>query len=128
MIRNLLLCGIFAVCLLFLFIPAFPQHNSPSATASSSDLVKRGEYLTIIGGCHDCHTPKKMGAKGPEPDFSKALSGHPATEKIPEIPKAALAPGQWLAVTNNHLTAWAGPWGVSFAFNLTPDEETGMGT
>ncbi len=25
------------------------------------------------------------------------------------------------------LTAWAGPWGVSFAVNLTPDRETGIG-
>lgn len=25
------------------------------------------------------------------------------------------------------LTAWAGPWGVSFAANLTPDNETGIG-
>ena len=24
------------------------------------------------------------------------------------------------------LTAWAGPWGVSFAANLTPDKETGI--
>jgi hypothetical protein len=24
------------------------------------------------------------------------------------------------------LTAWAGPWGVSFAVNLTPDKETGI--
>jgi hypothetical protein len=29
---------------------------------------------------------------------------------------------------NEHFTAWAGPWGVSFSMNLTPDEETGMGT
>ena len=27
---------------------------------------------------------------------------------------------------NPMLTAWAGPWGVSFAFNLTPDKETGI--
>jgi hypothetical protein len=25
------------------------------------------------------------------------------------------------------LTAWAGPWGVSFGTNLTPDKETGIG-
>jgi hypothetical protein len=25
------------------------------------------------------------------------------------------------------LTAWAGPWGVSFALNLTPDVATGIG-
>jgi hypothetical protein len=32
-----------------------------------------------------------------------------------------------LAMTNQMLTAWAGPWGVSFAMNLTRDKETGLG-
>jgi hypothetical protein len=32
-----------------------------------------------------------------------------------------------LASTNSSLTAWAGPWGVSFAINLTPDKATGIG-
>ena len=32
-----------------------------------------------------------------------------------------------MAVTNLMLTAWADPWGVSFAINLTPDKETGIG-
>jgi hypothetical protein len=30
------------------------------------------------------------------------------------------------AATNPSLSAWAGPWGVSFAMNLTPDKETGI--
>ncbi len=30
-------------------------------------------------------------------------------------------------MTNGHLTAWAGPWGVSYAANLTPDKRTGLG-
>jgi hypothetical protein len=25
------------------------------------------------------------------------------------------------------MTAWAGPWGVSFTANLTPEQETGLG-
>lgn len=25
------------------------------------------------------------------------------------------------------LTAWSGPWGISYAVNLTPDENTGLG-
>jgi hypothetical protein len=28
---------------------------------------------------------------------------------------------------NNNLTAWVGPWGISFAANLTPDMVTGSG-
>ena len=26
------------------------------------------------------------------------------------------------------LTAWSGPWGISYAINLTPDENTGIGS
>jgi hypothetical protein len=32
-----------------------------------------------------------------------------------------------IALTNPSLSAWAGPWGVSFAINLTPDTATGIG-
>jgi hypothetical protein len=39
-----------------------------------------------------------------------------------------IAPGKWGALTNNHLTAWVGGWGVSFAPNLTPDKATGLGS
>jgi hypothetical protein len=28
---------------------------------------------------------------------------------------------------NDNLTAFVGPWGMSFAANLTPDEQTGIG-
>ena len=40
--------------------------------------VKWGEHLVKVGGCNDCHTPKKMGANGPENDMSLMLSGHPS--------------------------------------------------
>lgn len=87
--------------------------------------VQRGQYLVTIGGCNDCHTPFKMGPKGPEPDMSRALSGHPESFPMPQPPK--MGDGKWLwagAATN---TAFAGPWGVSFARNLTPDRLTGIG-
>ena len=47
--------------------------------------VKYGEHLVAIAGCNDCHTPKKMTSTGPEPDFSLALSGHPAKMPPPDI-------------------------------------------
>ena len=86
--------------------------------------VERGGYLVGAMGCHDCHTPWKMGPKGPEPDKTRALSGHPADVVMPPAPKLS---GLWNwsgAATN---TAFAGPWGVSFTANLTPDMETGLG-
>jgi mono/diheme cytochrome c family protein len=91
-------------------------------------LVERGKYLVNLGGCNDCHTPKVFGPKGPMFDTTKTLSGHPAEQKLPEIPKGVLAPDQWGALTSNDFTAWTGPWGVSFTRNLTPDVATGIGS
>lgn len=95
------------------------------APVGPSAQVKRGAYLTTIMGCADCHTPMKLGPHGPEPDMSLAFSGHPAAMKLPPAP-AGLGHGPWMwagAATN---TAFAGPWGVSFAANLTPDK-SGLG-
>lgn len=93
------------------------------AGASSQNQIDRGRYLVTIGGCHDCHTPFKMGANGPEPDMTRALSGHPAEFALPE-PKLQ-EPWIWAGAATN--TAFAGPWGITYAPNLTPDSETGFG-
>ncbi len=72
----------------------------PRARRSTSGMsrVERGRYITTISGCNDCHTPGTLyGA----PDMSRQLSG---TEM-----------------------GWSGPWGVTHAQNLTPDNETGIG-
>jgi len=90
-------------------------------------LIKRGEYLVSYGGCNDCHTPKRFTPEGPVPDTDKLLSGHPSTAKLPEVPPGIVGPEKWGALTNSDLTAWVGPWGISFAANLTPDNGTGMG-
>src|SRR5215212_12114515 len=86
--------------------------------------IKRGEYLVNFGGCHDCHTPLKMGPKGPEPDMSRALSGHPAQLVLPPAPQNK-GPWMWTGAATN--TAFAGPWGISYARNLTPDQVSGLG-
>jgi mono/diheme cytochrome c family protein len=102
--------------------------SASAATATSArDAVKRGEYLANYGGCNDCHTPKLMTDKGPVPDRKRLLSGFPAGAPVPPAPVQALAPDKWMAATNAELTAWVGPWGISFASNLTPDKNTGMG-
>lgn len=87
--------------------------------------VARGQYIVSTAGCHDCHTPWKLGPKGPEPDMSRALSGHPAQLVMPPAPD--LGQGPWAVVTAATNTAFSGPWGVSFTANLTPDGETGLG-
>ncbi|HZB12927.1 MAG TPA: diheme cytochrome c-553 [Chryseolinea sp.] len=88
-------------------------------------LIERGKYLVTISGCNDCHSPKIMSAQGPEPDPSRLLSGHIQDEKLPPMHTNAGKDG-WVNF-NMNTTAAVGPWGVSFAANLTPDE-TGIGT
>jgi len=95
-------------------------------TARAEDLIARGKYLVQISGCHDCHTPKVFTDKGPILDESRLLSGHPSDSPLPELSRKMIEPGGWILM-NSHLTAAAGPWGVSYAVNLTPDLETGIG-
>jgi hypothetical protein len=85
----------------------------------------RGRDLVFSIGCNDCHTPKKMGPKGPVLDETRILSGHREEANLPAPP--TLPPGPWGIVTTMELTAWSGPWGISYAPNLTPDEDTGLG-
>jgi mono/diheme cytochrome c family protein len=61
------------------------------AAASRNDLVQRGRYVAMIGGCNDCHTPGFAQNAGKVPD------------------------SQWL--TGDRL-GWSGPWGTTYAPNL----------
>ncbi len=56
--------------------------------------------------------------------MSLSLSGHPAAMTLPPPPAPS---GPWIASSTATNTAWAGPWGVSYTANLTPDPETGLG-
>lgn len=99
------------------------------AAADTTATLARGEYLATIGGCHDCHTPLKIGAKGPEPDMRKKFAGHPADLKMPPAPdvgNGGKGPWLWIGAATN--TAFAGPWGVTYAANLTSDKATGLGS
>ena len=90
----------------------------------SESVVKRGEYLVTIGGCDDCHSPKKFGARGPEVDMDLRLSGFPANRPDPKYDSNVVRKG--LIMFNEDFTSAAGPWGASFAANLTSDD-TGVG-
>lgn len=85
---------------------------------------KWGEHLVTICGCHDCHSPKKMGPMGPEIDSTRLLSGHPADLPPADIDRKLLESKGIIAT--NMLTAWIGPWGISYTANLTSDE-SGIG-
>ena len=111
--------------------PASEPSSSIPATPPAPPAqppAERGKYLVSMGGCNDCHTPKVFTSGLPEQDPARLLSGHPASEKLPAVPSGVIGPDKWGAIANNHFTAWAGPWGVSFTKNLTPDRETGLGS
>lgn len=95
-----------------------------SSRPSAPSPVERGRYLVHTSGCHDCHTPWHLGPNGPEPDLSRALSGHPAATKLSPPPASS---ADWVMHTSPTNTAWAGPWGISYTANLTPDRDTGLG-
>jgi len=136
--KRILICAaMFTAAILFL-TQCSDEKKEDSTKEDSTDVkptvaqfggfdsqVKWGERLVTICGCNDCHTPKKMGAKGPENDMSLMLSGHPAQAPRPDIdPKEAAKKG--LIVTQT-FTAWTGPWGTTYAANLTSDS-TGIGS
>ncbi|MGE3958031.1 MAG: diheme cytochrome c-553 [Vicinamibacterales bacterium] len=93
--------------------------------ASAEARVARGKTLVTVGGCHDCHTPKKMGPMGPEPDMSRMLMGHPEADGAAPAYKPADG-SPWIVATTGDLTQWSGPWGLSYPANLTPDTNTGL--
>lgn len=86
--------------------------------------VKWGEHLVTISACHDCHTPKKMTAAGPDIDSSLLLAGHIAGSPEPVVDKKEIQE-KGLVVTGD-LTTWIGAWGTSYTANLTSDA-TGIG-
>jgi mono/diheme cytochrome c family protein len=114
---------------IFLFAVLFAVSLIAGCTGKSTGTtpIERGEYLAMVGGCGDCHSPKSFTDAGPVPDATKLLSGYPANVKLPEIPNGVIGPARWGAITTNDMTAWVGPWGVSFSYNLTPHSKTGIG-
>ena len=63
--------------------------DSPRVVAANDSVA--GEYLTIVGGCNDCHTPGWDRSEGRTPPAER-LAGSPV--------------------------GYRGPWGTSYAANL----------
>ena len=115
---------------LFLFVAFVPVlagchvANTAAADSKATERVQRGQYLVAAIGCNDCHTPLKLTERGPEPDMTRMLSGHPAALKMTRPPKLV---SPWAGAGSITNTAFAGPWGVTYAANLTPDQNSGLG-
>lgn len=106
------------------FMIACQSKKNEAEVQSAEDLRTRGEYLVTILGCNDCHTPKLMTDHGPVPDQSRLLAGYPSGQHLPPINDPLILKDY--ALFSQDLTATIGPWGTSFAANLTPDP-TGLG-
>jgi hypothetical protein len=123
---------LFPVLLVIIYVFYSGSTKSPSRRAvattfainSNAALIKRGEYLVTIIGCNDCHSPKYMGPNGPMIDSSNMLSGYPSQKQVPPLPLDLIRKGQIVLAEGGTLAM--GPWGTSFAANLTSDE-TGIG-
>ncbi len=118
------------LCILGVLLAAWGCQNDGATTATTDNAetaetpVQRGEHLVAVLGCNDCHTPMQAGPDGPAPDMARMLSGHPESMQMPPPPALPEGPWLWLGAATN--TAFAGPWGITYAPNLTPDSTTGL--
>ena len=74
-------------------------------------------------GCNDCHTPRLPAGRL---DAEYTLAGHKSNDPHPTWNDSLFTKGYGMLVSTSG-TAFAGPWGVTFARNLTPDKSTGIG-
>ena len=111
--------------ILFLSVGCVQEQKNTEIT--KAQLIERGRFLVAVGGCSDCHTPKVFGPQGPQPDTTRFLAGYPSENPLPKVDIDMIQPGKWVLFTQD-ITAAVGPWGASFAANLTPDIETGTGS
>lgn len=122
----LFLATVFAMFSLLLFTSINCTGGEENKQLSKEEMVARGKYIVTTGGCGDCHTPKVFTSMGPVPDSTRTLSGYPEGQPLPAIDPAMVQPGMWV-MTESNLAGWVGPWGISYAANLTPDNATGIG-
>lgn len=100
------------------------EASTSDATPKALDRVARGKYLVTAMACADCHSPWIVTPQGPMPDPERYLSGHPEQVKVGPAPTPN---GPWIVQSFATNTAHAGPWGISYSANLTPDVNTGLG-
>ncbi len=124
---NFLLSGLLLICLFTITSCKDKDYKEvPDEKAMTlQDSIQHGKYLVKIIGCHDCHSPKKRTERGPQEIPELALSGFRAGDSLPPVNIEAMQSG-WMLM-NGQLTAFAGPWGISYSANLTSDD-TGIGT
>ena len=125
--KKVLTIGVAAAITSLVFIACSDSAASDkgkSIAMTKEEMVTRGSYLVNTMGCDDCHSPKKMGANGPEIIPDLRFSGYPSNRPVIEADTSVVKRG-WMLLSDD-LTTAVGPWGQSFAANLTADA-TGLG-
>jgi hypothetical protein len=129
-VKKTLIYASLALCSVA-FAPACTSESTKTSepaqpvVKTDAQIVEHGKYLVGIMGCNDCHSPKRMGANGPELIPELLLSGYPSDRPVVKFDSKLIKEG--FAMFYPDLTAGAGPWGLTFAANLTPDD-TGIGS
>lgn len=118
-LRRLSLCAVVVVGLIILLSTTNRTEANPSP--QFDDQLEQGEYLATIAGCISCHTPQ-LDVYDPilNEDFS-----------LEELRTLALFEAS--AADRERLLSGGrpfdlGPAGIIYTANLTPDEETGLGS
>lgn len=88
----------FPINIMFWLFAPTPEPVKGVPNPPKDDQLALGKYLVTIGACNDCHTKRK----GMGYDMSKYLAGSDDPNK--------------------------GYWGTTYAKNITPDKETGIGS
>ncbi|SMO49630.1 c-type cytochrome [Solitalea koreensis] len=120
--------------LLFIGLTVLLTNCNKSTTSKESmnneELITRGKYLVTIGSCNMCHSPKTPTFNGLSVDSNRLLSGHPEGAELSKLniklDSSATKAGNW-TLASLDMTSFAGPWGISYTANLTPDTTTGIG-
>jgi hypothetical protein len=100
------------------------SEKKQSIAMTETEKIQRGSYLVNAIGCDDCHSPKEITATGFEIIPELRLSGYQSANTSPKADSNVVKQG-WL-LFGSDLTTAVGPWGQSFAANLTSDA-TGIG-
>ena len=106
-------------------------NNKPAQEiAYSPERMEIGEAIVEGWNCSFCHSPQIKGPDGSAiPDPKRYMSGHPADEAIPSVPDMVMTSPEWMEFMDNlDSTVWATDNLIVFSANLTPDDETGIGT
>jgi mono/diheme cytochrome c family protein len=109
-------------------VSAGPAAAQPVADTTPGDDAlalqrQRGAYLMATLDCNACHTAHD--GRG-QPIPGGELAGHPADAPLPEWDPSLMERNIAVSIAPT-FTAFAGPFGLSVAPNLTPDKETGIG-